>query len=572
MENKNCKNCKKDFTIKPDDFSFYEKMKVPPPTFCPDCRSQRRNAWRNNFSMYSRKCELCDKSVVSIYSPSSKIKIYCNKCWWSDNWDPKSYGVTYDFSKPFFEQFRDLIDSVPHMTSVNDDGIASLNCEYTNDIWFSKNCYMVFSGWRIENIMYSSFLIAGKDIVDSHLVMAESSYMYECINCSHGYRLRNSFFSRACVDSHFLYDCQNCSDCFMCTGLRNKKFHFKNKEYSKEEYQKILNEYRLDTYKGVEKAQKEYDEFILSYPRRYAWMKQDVDSSGDVVSYSKNTHHCFIAKKCENCKYGEYVTFDKDSYDISMTGEMSECYESVVADHSQLNMFGLFSVKSQDIKYTQHCHSSKHLFGCVGLRNSSYCIFNKQYTKEEYEELVPKIIEHMNTMPYIDKKGRVYKYGEYYPIEQSPFGYNETFAMEQFPLSRDEASSEGYNWQDKIQRTIGKETISNEEIPESIKEVSDEIVNNVLKCVDCNRNYKILPNELVFYKKMDIPIPLRCFSCRYSKRMNRMNPFKLWHRTCMCKQSGHNHEGNCHNEFETSYAPDRPEIVYCEGCYQNEVN
>jgi len=24
-----------------------------------------------------------------------------------------------------------------------------------------------------------------------------------------------------------------------------------------------------------------------------------------------------------------------------------------------------------------------------------YCILNKQYSKEEYEELVPKIIEHM---------------------------------------------------------------------------------------------------------------------------------------------------------------------------------
>jgi hypothetical protein len=31
----------------------------------------------------------------------------------------------------------------------------------------------------------------------------------------------------------------------------------------------------------------------------------------------------------------------------------------------------------------------------VGLHDKSYCILNKQYTKEEYEELVPKIIEKM---------------------------------------------------------------------------------------------------------------------------------------------------------------------------------
>jgi RNA polymerase subunit RPABC4/transcription elongation factor Spt4 len=38
METKNCQNCKKDFNIEPDDFSFYEKMKVPVPTWCPECR------------------------------------------------------------------------------------------------------------------------------------------------------------------------------------------------------------------------------------------------------------------------------------------------------------------------------------------------------------------------------------------------------------------------------------------------------------------------------------------------------------------------------------------------------
>ena len=48
-ETKQCQNCKKDFIIEPDDFGFYEKIKIPPPTFCPECRMQRRLAWRNDF-------------------------------------------------------------------------------------------------------------------------------------------------------------------------------------------------------------------------------------------------------------------------------------------------------------------------------------------------------------------------------------------------------------------------------------------------------------------------------------------------------------------------------------------
>ena len=127
-ESRKCQNCKKDFVIETNDFGFYEKVKVPPPTFCPPCRMQRRYAWRNIMSLYNSKCDLCGKSVITLYAPDSGITIYCNKCWWSDKWDPKSYGMDYDFSKPFFIQFNELMHKVPHMAVVNDDGIASLNC------------------------------------------------------------------------------------------------------------------------------------------------------------------------------------------------------------------------------------------------------------------------------------------------------------------------------------------------------------------------------------------------------------------------------------------------------------
>src|SRR5258708_2528305 len=137
----------------------------------------------------------------------------------------------------------------------------------------------------------------------------------------------------------------------------------------------------------------------------------------------------------QNCSYCDFVAGDKDSYDITMSGELSECYESVVADHSQLNRFGLFSVKSQDIEYCTHCHNCKHSFGSVGLKNSNYCILNKEYTREEYKELRKKIIDQMDRVPYKDKQGNIYKYGEYFPLELSYFGYNETCAMEEFPMT-----------------------------------------------------------------------------------------------------------------------------------------
>ena len=88
---------------------------------------------------------------------------------------------------------------------------------------------------------------------------------------------------------------------------------------------------------------------------------------------------------------------------------------------------------------------------------------------------------------------------------------------------------------------------------------------------NCTIAFRILPDELKFYKQTNIPIPVYCPNCRHYQRLSQRNPLKLWHRQCMCEKENHIHKGKCSVEFETSYAPDRPEIVYCEKCYQQEV-
>ena len=61
-----CKACKNDFIIEQEDFNFYKKINVPSPTWCTDCRQQRRYAWRNERTLYRRDCDLCGKSRVTI--------------------------------------------------------------------------------------------------------------------------------------------------------------------------------------------------------------------------------------------------------------------------------------------------------------------------------------------------------------------------------------------------------------------------------------------------------------------------------------------------------------------------
>jgi hypothetical protein len=180
-ENHICQNCKIAFTITSDDFVFYEKIDVPPPTFCPQCRKQRRLSWRNDMNLYSRTCDLCKKSIISIYSTDKPFPVYCVKCWWSDKWDPKQYAQDYDPSRNFFEQFKELQSKVPALAMVNDDGIGSINCEYTQDFAFSKNCYMVFIAWKLENACYIYYATGGKDMVDVVSNFGDSNYIYDTI-------------------------------------------------------------------------------------------------------------------------------------------------------------------------------------------------------------------------------------------------------------------------------------------------------------------------------------------------------------------------------------------------------
>ncbi|MFH1781532.1 MAG: zinc-ribbon domain containing protein, partial [Patescibacteria group bacterium] len=98
-----CQNCFKTFEITDNDQEFYNKMKVPAPTFCPDCRNQRRLVWRNELSLYPDECDLCKKKIISQYSPDKPYKVYCGDCWYSDKWNPLDYAQDYDFNKPFFE-------------------------------------------------------------------------------------------------------------------------------------------------------------------------------------------------------------------------------------------------------------------------------------------------------------------------------------------------------------------------------------------------------------------------------------------------------------------------------------
>ncbi|OGZ01366.1 MAG: hypothetical protein A2946_03525 [Candidatus Liptonbacteria bacterium RIFCSPLOWO2_01_FULL_53_13] len=594
-EKRSCQNCQSEFTIKPEDFDFYGKIKVPPPTFCPECRAVRRMTWRNERTLYKRKCDATGKDIITMFAPESGLKVYERDYWWSDDWDQLNSGREYDFSKPFFVQYRELFSRAPLPNLANTNVTRS---EYGNHNADCKNCYLLYASFRNENVHYSSGSIDGKDSMDMYIIERAE----QCYEDSFGMGLHKVFFSYDSddsMDSSFIHACKNMSDCIGCINLRNKSFHIWNTPYSKEEYKKKLAEFDLGSYAKLQKIQTRFKEFIANYPRRHVSILKSVNSTGDMMVNAKNCKNCFDGfGGVEDSKYIIHAAELKDSYDgYGLGGHAELLYESVDSGiQASRYKSAVYVHGCHDVGYAYCCHSSSYLFGCVGLRSKKYCILNKQYTKEEYESLVPKIIAHMNEMPYESHvTGHVspvtYKYGEFFPSDISPFAYNETIAQEYYPLTEENALAKGYVWKTPAEKNY-EISMRAEALPDHINAVKDEILNEVIGCMhegkcthQCTTAFKIIPEELQFYRQHNLALPRLCSNCRHYERLARRNPFKLWHRACQCAgkksengvyantgtHSSHTNGEHCHNEFETAYAPERPEIIYCEQCYQAEV-
>ncbi|MDP2669516.1 MAG: hypothetical protein Q8O99_00440 [bacterium] len=189
-ESKSCQRCTASFEITDDDKIFYQKISptyagqkfnIPLPTLCPDCRQQRRLSFRNERSLYKRKCDASGKDIISIYSPDKPYLVYDQKVRRSDDRDPLQYGREVDLTKPFTEQFRQLQLAVPRTSLYIDTNCE--NCDYTNQITGCKSCYMIFSCANAEEVLYSKRANDCKACMDCFLIVACTS-CYSCINCT----------------------------------------------------------------------------------------------------------------------------------------------------------------------------------------------------------------------------------------------------------------------------------------------------------------------------------------------------------------------------------------------------
>jgi len=323
-----------------------------------------------------------------------------------------------------------------------------------------------------------------------------------------------------------------------------------NEPLDKKEYQKRIEEFK-GSYANFQKALGILDKLKKERIHKYANIMNCENCTGDFIQNSQNCLDCYDVNGSQDCRYVMVGVEVKDVYDCSNMYVKPELNYQVLGTIETYNMaYTLYGFHSQNILYCEQIYHSKDLFGCVGLERKKYCVFNKQYTKEEYELLVPKIIEHMK---------RTGEWGYFFPVKYSAHGYNESLASEYYPMTREEVKKRGWNWHED--ESLATYEGADYQIPDNIKDVKDDILQKILKCEVSDKFYKIIPQELKFYREAGVPIPRKCPDQRHKDRMQSRNPRELFNRKC----------SKCGASIQTTYSPDRPEEVYCEKCYLKEV-
>lgn len=538
----------REFEIMNDDLIFYEKMGAPVPTLCPEERQRRRISYRNFRSLYQRKCDATGKSLISMYHAEQPFPVYENEYWCSDKWDAKTYAREFDFSRPFFDQFSELGAGVPRFSTFN---VQAENCRYSNFSWLAKNCYLVFGCVRDEDCMYGHIVWDSKNCVDN-LYVYRCEWCSHCVDCSDSYDLHFSTECDNCHESYFLHDCRGCKNCFACTNLRQAQYCWLNEQLTRKEYEKRLAEVRPFTHETISSGKQWLEKLRTEqcvFPPMFGVKNENV--TGNHLYECAHCTQCFDAKKSENSKFLYTAYAQENCYDFSFTGGHTKFCCDILTGHFTENSKYCHAVNhAYNLEYCEFCFHCHDCFGCSGLRNSQFCIFNKQYSEKEYHALREKLIEHMKKMG---------EWGEFFPLENSPFAYNEAIVNEYFPLTRDEVESRGWRWRDPEQHT--KYDGPAIEIPATIDGVGDEICEKILTCAVTEKNYRIQLAELEFCRRMGLPLPRVCPDERHRQRM-----------ALRCSRQLHDREcGECGEKFQSVFSSDRSERVCCEKCYLSHV-
>ncbi len=499
-------NYAKEFLEKNDDISAHIeykkwklKIKLPSPTLCQEERERHRFAFRNEKALYKSKCSATWKYIISIFSPNKPYCVYSYQARWDWNRNPEDYAL------PPTTKINDALSSlIPHVPMRNRFAVNNENSEYVNIVWDSKDCYMSFASLAVEKCMYVRESLNSTYCLDCFFAI-KSHHCYDCLQVSNCFNLYHSENCDNCSNSSYLYNCVNCHNCFNCSNLDNKSFCINNKQYTEEEYRKYSKKAPSDLNRSI-----------------VIWCKQQWCEN----SFWNNLTNCnncwFVSDTVDsiNTKYTRYECEAKNCMD-TFTSLNDTCIYMISCPNSYACWCVFYWRNLKYSWYCCNCYNCSNCFACVWLRDKQYCIYNKQYTKEEYNQIVPQIIAQMIR----DKE-----WWEFFNPQLSYFGYNETIAMEFYPLTKEEAIEKWYKWEDyespmpNVEKMVQWKDLPKQWckiVKEKKPEILEKILNYAVICETTKKPFRITKQEIDFYVKHNLPLPTKHPDVRHQERVER---------------------------------------------------
>lgn len=505
------------------------KYPIPLPTICPTERERLRVSFRNERKLYKRKCDFSWNTIVTIYAPDAPYVVYDRDVWTSDKRNALDYGRVFDPTRSFFSQFNELLHVVPRRNVIvtPDSEWAT----YSNITISSKNIYMSFSITYSENVLYSSSVDRCTNCMDCFNIV-DCELCYGCSMVEWSQKCLFCFHSKKCFDCRYCEDCENCSFCIGCVGLVNKQYCIDNRQVTKEEYLTQIE--HIKTHGRDQTQSVAYQQT----PRQYAHVLQSEKSFGDYIRDSKNGLAMFVTYGNEDCRYMSRSFGNKDCRDGYGIGNSELIYSSVTASMNASHCsFCTFCIGSHYLLYCDNCDWCTHCFACAGLRNQEYCIFNTQYSKEEYEQKAAKIIEQMIT------NGERW---QFFPPAVSTCSYNDTVSQDIYPLTKEQAhefplpanwfkSNEWLKWQDisyDIAIPPWATTLQWDAISSDARTVGDEILHSIFICEISGKPFVLQKKELELLRARWLPLPRKHPDVRHHERSKRIYQRNLFLRSC----------------------------------------
>ncbi len=548
MQTRMCEHCNKDFTITDGELAMYEKINLEIPPTCFSCSVAQKFAFWPLGKFRKGKSDLSGESFITILPEPARYPIYAYHEWYSDAWDPMLFGQTYDPARSFFDQWKELQEKVPRPHQV---GERSVGCDWCDDVWDSKNCYLCRSITHCEDVSYCNRCVRLNN--STHCTFCfDLENSYDCVNCLNSQNLQSSRNSQNMIDSAYCFDCRNCSNCFMCWNLRNASYMIRNVQYTKETYHAELQKMNPGSRASRTLLDAEFELHIKNDVRhRQNFNLRTQDSEGEYLlncNRAQNSFHWQESEDIFNCLRGLKC---KSCIDMLGTWLQEFCGNNSCCTGGNNLKYSSWS-DGVDCEYLDLCSQCAHCFGCVGLRNKKYCILNTQYTKEEYEALKATIIANMKA------RG---EYGKFAPYSMGLAPYNRTMGAVYMPsVTKEFVLSQGGYWDEtNLSQVDGQ---APETLPDNIVDATDEITKIPLICPMTHFKFNIAGHELRFYKRFGIALPKFHPDYRTIKQYQPMISITKHYYEC----------DQCKKGIEAYYPPELGyKHILCIDCYQREV-